>query len=235
LSSQDDQQAGSRFKPLLGITYNYHNLHYYNLDGTSYLIKNSKYFGAEFGFQLDPKKSDGIYIEWRNLLLGDLLVWWIYDMAGYPNSGFGSEDAITSGFFGRIDIGKQYGARKKLGAGITVADKFVSGVDYYLENPETSPQLNGFHFTPGIYGSYTTSLGNRNDLVANVSFQQYVFNFWQITEQRNYKYPAFIESSLNLHDRSGIYLRLAHILMISHHLSAQNYRLSIAMGYMLSL
>ena len=235
LYSQEDQTSETRLKLFAGISYHFHSMDFYYYDGST--SRESHFFGSEFGFSLRPKEQDGIYVEFRNLLLGDLLVREIYRMAGSEKYSYATDYTISSGFFGRLDLGRRWGGNNHIGAGFLISDKYVSGINgnFYIYDKSTYGEIEGFHLTPGIYTEYLAPLGTKNDFIANVSVQQSVFNFWQIGHTQKYLYPLFIETSLGLQNHTGVFLKLSSILMVPYQRYDPEYRLSLTLGYNFSL
>lgn len=232
--AQDVPAKESRFDFFSGLTYNFHTFEYpnqWNEPGT-YKLK-SNFPGIEFGFNIAPKKVGGLYLSYRNNFLGELLFYAIFEPSQGGKIGAATDYSIGNGFFGRFDLGLRLGEKKQFGGGLVISDKWVTGMRGPTEDLSRVKEIDGFHFTPGIYGEFLTPLGSKNEFKAGLSLQQSVINFWQFGEEVDYgfQYPLFVEAEIRIQNHSGIYIRMGSILVIPYSEISPNYRISIAVGY----
>jgi hypothetical protein len=88
LISQDPVNPGDkRFKPFVGVTYNWHSMEdSYNNEG-EWATRPSQFPGMEAGFLLEPKSKEGWSLEYRNSFLFELALYGIADLTQNPYNG----------------------------------------------------------------------------------------------------------------------------------------------------
>jgi len=132
LFAQNPDKKEKRFRPFFNFTYNLQNM---QSPHTLYVYPNNKtysnFFGAEFGFSISPKKENGLYFNYSNKLDAELGVREIYYLFNSDKGDLITDYNLSSGFFGSLDIGKQYFSNENTQfiVGVKIADKYISGMD----------------------------------------------------------------------------------------------------------
>ena len=248
ICAQDNKFSQNRMRLYLGLSYLIHDIDNFIYEDGNLTVKKSKHIGLEFGFSLLPKNENGIYVDFKNNLLGELAAGEICKLLGFESTGnLVVDKTISSGFFGRVDIGKiiftdglQY-----LKGGFVISDKYVSG-DFTSEYDPTDPgriilpstrpgEIEGFHITPGVYAEFSRFLGQNNILSLNLCLSQSIFNLWDLNSDLVYLKPLFPEINIKFLNKSGVFVSIGSILMIPYRDIDPSYRLSFTLGYNLFL
>jgi len=248
ICAQNNKFTQNKVRLYLGLSYLIHDIDNYIYEDGDLTIKKSKHIGLEFGFSLLPQNENGIYVDFKNNLLGELAAGEICKLFGFESTGDLSVDkTISSGFFGRVDIGKiiYTNGLQYLKSGFVISDKYISG-DFISEYdpsdptriiiPSTRPgEVEGFHITPGVYAEFSRFLGQNNILSLNLCLTQSIFNLWDINSDLVYLKPLFPELNIKFLNQSGVFVSIGSILMIPYRDIYPSCRLSFTLGYNLFL
>ncbi len=238
-SQNNNTKPEKRFYPFIALNYNMHNIYsysYYDSHYPSYLLNNSNFFGAEFGFTLRPKTENGLYFDYINKLDAELGIKGIYDIFNSEKGDLITDNNISSGFFGTLNIGKQIYKNEisNVIVGISIGDKYVSGVTGNFLKAPGYGEYDGFHFTPGIFGKIQTKLNNKFSLELDLTLSQSVMNFWRFAENGNdfnFKHPFFADFSVKIKHKSGFYIVLQNNYLIPFNNKQTYTRNSIGIGF----
>lgn len=151
LHAQDpEKKAQHSFRPYFGLTYNHHIEPYYyrTFENELELTGQTGFPGMEFGFSWMMCQPWGLKLNYRNTLLGELLIREMAYAVQADKIGHRITDhTLSSGFFGRMEMVKQVWKNQKatLDAGLFISDRYSS--EYH------------FMITPGVSSTLNIDLG----------------------------------------------------------------------------
>ena len=224
------------FYPFISVNYNYIKIQSVSLSEEA-VFENSNFFGSEFGFSIFPKNESGLYFDYNNKFIGELGVREIYKLFNSPDSEQITDNTISSGFFGSLDIGKQVNSNKnsQFIAGIRLSDKYISGIDLINNHSGVNDiEYEGFHLSPGIYGEYKRKLNKSFSFCAKAVLTQSVLNFWKFAENGDefeFRHPLFTDLNVNLRHKSGIFIKAETNFMIPYSDIDPSFRISFGAGF----
>lgn len=237
-SQNKEIKSVRRFHPFISFNYNLQNLNYIADYTHEYFptFNNSNFFGSEFGFLIMPKKENGLYFEYTNKFDAELGIRVMYSLLGNNKGENIVNYTITSGFFGTLNIGKTIYKNEQsiLYAGISIGDKYSSGITGNFLITPNNDEYDGFHLTPGVFGKLQTTINDKFSLSLKLILSQSVLNFWRFTDNGNdfnFKHPFFTNFSVKLQHKSGLYLKFENSFLIPYGEMQTSFRNSIGIGY----
>lgn len=205
-SSQEPTQ-GRRFHPSIGITWNVNHLHEGMVAGRSSYTR-SVFPGLELGFRLEMGRARKWELDYRNNLLGELMVRELAHLAGAERMSTSiTERTVTSGFGGRFELRRHFWNRgnHRLQMGWLVSDRYIRGADHPGGIGDA-----GFRLSTGLSGIWTRTdpMGHRLSLrgAASVSLMDKLFRDSEAARNARVPKISFWDAELTWRHRSGVWL-----------------------------
>lgn len=149
-AQEPGKKAQSTFQPYFGLTYNHHiEPIYYRWDDYEFgdpdeLTLQTGFPGMEFGFSWVMCQPWGLKLNYRNTLLGELLIREMAYAVQADKIGHRiTDNTLSSGFFGRMEMVKQVWKNQKatVDAGLFISDRYASEY-HFMITPGVSSILN---------------------------------------------------------------------------------------------
>jgi hypothetical protein len=228
-----DPEPGRRFHPSIGINWNANRLHDGRVAGKGRYIW-SVFPGLEFGFRLEMGRVRNWEWDYRNHLLGELVVRELAALAGaesiYRNF---TDRTVTSGFGGRLELRRHLWERgsHRLQMGWLVSDRFIGGADWPGGIGDA-----GFRLSTGLSGIWTRTDAMGHQLSLRGAASVSIFDKWFRDDMpdRNARVPqiSFWDTELNWRYPSGVWLGGAATISLPLGVdTGPSMRLAFRLGY----